>query len=218
MTEAATATEAGPPAGVARGPAVRSGWRRWLAGALVLAIAALAVGYFGTKPLVGPASGRQALLGEPAKGVGPLVGHEAPNFKLRDPAGKPIELRQFRGKAVLINFWATWCFPCRDEMPELEQLYREHRGQGLVVLAVSIDNETSVKHIPEYLREGSPAVGSYTFPVAVDSKQEVARAYRLSGVPSSFFLDPAGVVRAVQPGAMSRQTMVERLRTVLPAA
>jgi peroxiredoxin len=218
MTGAEATSEGVPPAGAAPGSVGRSGWRRCLVGVLVLAVAAPAGWYFGTKPLVGPPSGSQALMGEPAKGVGPRVGFEAPNFKLQDPTGKPIELRQFRGKAVLINFWATWCYPCRDEMPELEQFYREHREQGLVVLAVSIDNESSVKHIPEYLQEGSPAVGPYTFPVAVDSKQEVARAYKLMGVPSSFFLDRAGVVRAVQPGAMSRQTMVDRLRTVLPAA
>jgi hypothetical protein len=71
---------------------------------------------------------------------------------------------------------------------------------------------------PDYLKEGSPAVGSYTFPVALDTKQEVARAYKLAGVPASFFVDRAGVIRAVQPGAMNRQTMLDRLRTVLDVA
>jgi cytochrome c-type biogenesis protein len=156
-------------------------------------------------------------MGGPAKGVGPRVEYEAPNFTLKDPSGAPVELKQLRGKAVMINFWATWCAPCRDEMPEMEQIYRAHKDDGLVILAVSVDNESSTRFIPDYLKEGAPAVGSYTFPVALDSKQQVMQTYRITGVPSSFFVDPAGVIRAVQPGAMNRQTMLERLRTIFPA-
>ena len=99
----------------------------------------------------------------------------------------------------------------------MERIYREHKDDGLVILAVSVDNNSSTRFIPDYLREGAPSVGSYTFPVALDSKQEVMQTYRITGVPSSFFVDPAGVIRAVQPGAMNRQTMLERLRTIYPA-
>jgi peroxiredoxin len=195
---------------------VLRGRGRWIVGIVVLAVALPVGWYFGTKPLVAPSTSGQTLMGQPAKGVGPLVGFEAPNFKLQDPTGKPVELKQFRGKSVLINFWATWCVPCRDEMPELEQLYREHADQGLVVLAVSIDNESSTKFIPEYLKEGSPLTGAYTFPVALDSQQDVMKSYKLTGVPSSYFVDPAGVIRAVQPGAMSRRTLDERVAAIFP--
>ncbi|MGH2350749.1 MAG: redoxin domain-containing protein [Chloroflexota bacterium] len=197
----------------------RSGRFRWIAGIVLLAVVAPLVWYGATRPLVAPGAGVAASQGGAAKGVGPLLDHEAPNFRLKDPSGAPIELRQFRGKAVVLNFWATWCVPCREEMPELERLYRLHKeSPGLVVLAVSIDDESSARHVPEYLKEGDPQVGSYTFPVALDTKQEVVRLYKLGGVPSSFFIDSAGVIRAVQPGAMNRQTMLERLRTVLPLA
>ena len=178
------------------------------------------LGYVATRPLVAPGSGAAGSSGGAAKGVGPLVDHEAPNFRLKDAAGaRDVELKQFRGQPVLLNFWATWCVPCREELPEMEQLYRQHAGPGggLVVLAVSIDSEAAAKDVPEYLKEGDPKVGAYTFPVGLDTKQEVARLYRLGGVPSSFFIDPAGVIRAVQPGAMNRQILVDRVRTILPS-
>jgi thiol-disulfide isomerase/thioredoxin len=200
-----------------RGPlaGVRARRARWIAGVLLLVVAAPVAWYVTTQPLVTPRGAAGVGTGSPAKGIAPLVGYEAPNITLRDPSGRPIELKQFRGRPVLVNFWATWCVPCREEMPELEQVYRRYQAEGLVVLAVSIDAEASAGHVPDYLKEGSPAVGSYTFPVALDTKQEVARAYQLAGVPASFFVDRAGVIRAVQPGAMNRQTLLDRLRTVV---
>lgn len=178
------------------------------------------LGYVATRPLVAPGSGLPGSSGGAAKGVGPLVDHEAPNFRLKDAAGaRDVELKQFRGQPVLLNFWATWCVPCREELPEMEQLYRQHAGPGggLVVLAVSIDSEAAAKDVPAYLKAGDPRVGSYTFPVALDTKTEVARLYKLGGVPSSFFIDQGGVIRAVQPGAMNHQILLDRVRTILPS-
>jgi alkyl hydroperoxide reductase subunit AhpC len=103
-------------------------------------------------------------------------------------------------------------------MPELEQLYRQYKDQGLVVLGVSIDDASSTKQVPDVLKEGSPSVGSYTFPVALDVKQDVMRQYHLFGVPSSFFIDRDGVVRVVQPRVMDRSTMLDGLKHILPNA
>ncbi len=190
---------------------------RWLVGIVLLAVAAPVVWTLVTQPLVSSGNLAQSQ-GGTAKGVGPLLDHEAPNFKLRDASGRNLELKQFRGQAVLLNFWATWCAPCREEMPEMEQFYRQNKDSaGLVVLAVSIDTEAAAKDVPAYLKEGDPKVGSYTFPVALDTRQEVAKLYRLGGVPASFFVDRDGIIRAVQPGVMNRQLMIERLRTILPA-
>src|SRR5687767_6319195 len=163
-----------------------------------------------------PTPGAITGTGGTAKGVGPQVDYEAPNFKLKDPAGKDVELKQFRGKPVLLNFWATWCVPCRDEMPELETLYREHRNKGLVVLAVSVDDERFARDIPEFLKEGDPDVGAYTFPVALDLKQEVLKQYKLLGVPQSFFIDASGVIRAAQPRVMNRSMMLEGIAQIVP--
>ena len=187
--------------------------RRLALGAAFLVGAPL-IAYAATRPL---GSGVIGIVGSggTAKGVAPQVDYEAPNFKLKDPAGRDVELKQFRGKPVLLNFWATWCIPCREEMPELETLYREHRSKGLVVLAVSVDDERFAKDIPEFLKAGDPAVGGYTFPVALDLKQEVQKQYKLLGVPQSFFLDAVGVIRMVQPRVMNRQMMLDGLQLIL---
>src|SRR5687768_688580 len=150
--------------------------RRLAVGAAFLFGTPLAA-YAATRPIGSPLSITGT--GGAAKGVAPQVDYEAPNFKLKDPAGREVELKQLRGKPVLLNFWATWCVPCRAEMPELETLYREHRSKGLVVLAVSVDDERFAKDIPEFLKEGDPVVGAYTFPVALDLKQEVLKQYKL---------------------------------------
>jgi cytochrome c biogenesis protein CcmG/thiol:disulfide interchange protein DsbE len=203
-------------------PRTQGGWlaghRRLVAGAIALAVLAPLAWFLGTRPLAGPGLLGAISAGGDARGVGPLPGHEAPPFTLKDPSGQTITLRQFRGQVVLLNFWATWCAPCREEMPELERLYRDNKDQGLVVLAVSIDDASSARHVPEYLKEGHPSVGPYTFPVALDQKQEVAMKYKLLGVPASFFIDRDGVIRVVQPRVMSRQMMLDSLRVVLPEA
>lgn len=197
--------------------------RRWAAGVLAVAAVSPLVWLVGTRPLVSPGAGATPPEMVPdghervAKGVAPLVDYEAPGFALRDAQDQPVELKQFRGRPVLLNFWATWCAPCREEMPEFEEVYRQHREQGLVVLAVSLDDEAGAKQVPGYLREGSPRVGAYTFPVALDTKQEVARSYRLAGIPASFFLDQSGVIRVLHPGAISRQQLLDRLHVILPA-
>ena len=191
--------------------------RRRLALGAAFLVGAPALVYFGTQPL---GSGLTGIVGSggASKGVAPQVDYEAPNFKLKDPSGKDVELKQFRGKPVLLNFWATWCVPCREEMPELELLYRENKAKGLIVLAVSEDAEQFAKDIPEFLKEGDPTVGAYTFPVALDTKQEVYALYKLKGVPQSYFIDPAGVIRVIQPRIMNKQMMLDGLQNIMPGS
>jgi peroxiredoxin len=201
--------------------APRGGWIaghvKLIAGIVAVLILAPVIWVVGTMPI---ASGSKVVTGTggAAKGVGPQVDYEAPNFKLLDPSGKPVELKQFRGHPVLLNFWATWCAPCREEMPEIEQIYREYKDRGLIVLGISVDDSSSTKNVPELIKEGSPSVGSYTFPVALDVKQEVLQRYKLLGVPSSYFIDASGVIRVVQPRAMSRQNIVDGVAAVMPKA
>ena len=158
---------------------------------------------------------RLGLLGAEA---GALVGGEAPDFNLPSLAGTRLTFSELRGHPVLLNFWATWCAPCKAELPELELLYRAHQDEGLVVLAVSEDADASYVSVRPYVRQGSPRTGPYTFPVAFDREQEVGHRYRLAGLPGSFFVDGGGVVRAVQPGAMTPQRVQALLATVLPPA
>lgn len=117
----------------------RAGRRRWIAGGVASALAGplvwlAATRSFGTAAVgVGTPGGAAGS----AKGTAPLVDHEAPNFTLPDPSGARVELRQLRGKSVILNFWATWCAPCKEEMPEFEQLYRQYRDQGLAAIPVT---------------------------------------------------------------------------------
>jgi peroxiredoxin len=107
--------------------------------------------------------------------------------------GASFRLSDHRGKVVLVNFWATWCPPCREEMPALERLYRQHKAQGLVLVAVSIDADPKV--VPPYVK-GS----KLTFSVALDPKAEVANKYGVRALPSSFVVDRQGTMTALALG------------------
>ena len=117
----------------------------------------------------------------------------APDFTLPTLSGAPIHLAELRGKVVLLNFWATWCVPCRTEMPTLEALYQRYKDRGLDVLAVNLDLR-STAGVAAFLQE----VG-VTFRVGLDPSWSIARAYRVLGLPTTYLIDRAGnvVVREV---------------------
>ncbi len=118
----------------------------------------------------------------------------APDFTLDRPSGSRVRLRDFRGKIVFLNFWATWCIPCRAEMPAMERLYQDLHGKGLVVLAVNFqDDPEAVRSFREELR--------LTFPMALDRTGTAASAYRVRGLPASFILDREGRIVARSLGA-----------------
>ncbi|MCC6972050.1 MAG: TlpA family protein disulfide reductase [Phycisphaerales bacterium] len=104
------------------------------------------------------------------------------DFAAQDLQGKPVRFAAFRGKVVLLNFWATWCPPCRKEMPAMERLHRAYRERGLVVLAVSQDEAPL-----EEVRRFAVSLG-LTFPVWHDRAREAARHYSLPGVPTSYLI------------------------------
>jgi peroxiredoxin len=117
----------------------------------------------------------------------------AEDFTLGMADGSSFRLNAHRGKTVLINFWATWCPPCREEMPALERLYQQHKDQGLVLVAVSIDADP--KLVPPYLK-----ANRLTFPVALDPGADVANTYGVRALPSSFVVDRHGVMAALALG------------------
>lgn len=118
------------------------------------------------------------------------VGRVAPDFELPGLDEKTVRLSDFRGKVVFLNFWATWCKPCREEMPSMEVLYKNFEKDGLVILAVSIDRVTTKKDIPPFVKSMN-----LTFPVLVDSWGQTDKRYKLMGVPETYIIDRDGVLR-----------------------
>jgi peroxiredoxin len=117
------------------------------------------------------------------------VGDEAPNFQLRDLAGNLISLSQLRGKIVLVNFWATWCGPCRVEMPAMEQLYRTFPRKEFEILAISTDPQGAAVTRPFQQEMG------FTFPILHDSEYRVGLTYGARTLPMTFMVDRQGVIR-----------------------
>lgn len=123
------------------------------------------------------------------------VGDEAPNFQLRDLAGNMVSLSQLRGKVVLLNFWATWCGPCRIEMPAMEQLYRSYSRKDFEILAVSTDAQGASVTRPFQQEMG------FTFPILHDADYRVGLMYGARSLPMTFMVDRNGIVRQKVPGA-----------------
>jgi len=124
-----------------------------------------------------------------------VVGKAAPDFTLSDLNDKPYRLSDFRGKVVFLNFWATWCKPCREEMPSMEILNKNFEKDGLVILAVSIDRVTTTKDIPPFVKGMN-----LTFPVLIDSWGKTDMPYKRMGVPETFIIDQQGVIREIVIG------------------
>lgn len=135
---------------------------------------------------------------------GALIGKEAIDFALKDLSGQEVSLKNLRGKVVLINFWASWCGPCRVEMPYLEKLHREFKGTEVIILG--IDDER-----PEVAREFLKKNG-YTFATLVDDRREVARKYRISGIPQVFVIGRDGKVVTHYVGAHSESDLRAALK------
>lgn len=145
---------------------------------------------------------------EPPEGV--RVGDRAPDFTLPGPDGSPIALSDLRGKVVLLNFWATWCFPCRQEMPLFQQIYAQRGEEGFVVLAVNVGES------PAQAQQFMDSLG-LTFPVALDQDQSLSRQYRVFGLPTSFLIDRRGVIHYVLPGAVRPVEFNRQVEEILAA-
>ena len=148
-------------------------------------------------PAAAPAAPTARAPGRPAP---PRIGAQAYSFALNDLQGNPVLLSDFRGKSVMINFWATWCGPCRAEIPAMVELYDERRDQGFEILAVNVaENPANVAGFVERF--------DMRFPVLLDRTGKVAVAYRVRGMPTSIFVDEQGIIQATVVGALSKPAM-----------
>ncbi len=131
----------------------------------------------------------------------PVVGTPAEDFQLVDLEGTHRSLSQYRGKVVLVNFWATWCKPCTTEMPAMQATYEKLKDKGFVVLAVNeLEEEAKVReHITQH---------GHTFPVLMDRDNKVANQFGVFGLPVSVFIDEQGVVREYVKGGLLTEKLI----------
>ena len=116
-----------------------------------------------------------------------LEGKQAPDFSLQSLDGKAYKLSDLKGKIVLIDFWATWCGPCREELPIIEKLHREFKDKNLVVLGISNEDRDTI----EKFLKNNPL----TFPILLDEKGKVAKSYRVVAIPRLLLIDKTGKIR-----------------------
>jgi peroxiredoxin len=129
--------------------------------------------------------------------------HQHAEFALTDLQGKTWDLKELRGKVVLVNFWATWCPPCRSEMPDLDSLYKQFKEQGFVVLAIS---DEDVSKVQPYLEQYH-----YTYPILLDPGRKVHEAFNIEGIPKSFVYDREGKLVAQSIDMRTRGQFLEML-------
>lgn len=136
---------------------------------------------------------------------------KAPSFKIQTLAGESVTLEDYRGKKILLNFWATWCPPCKEEMPYMQQFYEEYADEDYVVLAVNVTpSEKSKEDVASFIEEYA-----LTFPVLMDEEGEITHQYEILSYPTSYFIDSHGVIRKKIVGGMSKD-MILREMLLLP--
>jgi len=133
----------------------------------------------------------------------PIMQRPAPDFTLPDPGGNPVSLSEWRGRPVLINFWATWCGPCEVEMPTIQAAYEKHQADGLIVLAVAVEDNA------DDVRRFFDSYGLTFQPVLDDGT--TARSYAVFGLPTSFFVDAEGQIVATHTGVLTARALEDYL-------
>ena len=168
---------------------IRSGWQRTAAVSLLMMIGLLLAACGGSSDF-------------------PMPGNPAPEFTLKDLQGREVKLSQFRGKPVLLNFWASWCGPCREELPLIEATQQKHQGEDLVVLGVNAGDA------PE-IAQAFVSENHLTFPIVLDSTSDVARAYQVRGIPTSVFINSDGQIVNRHSGVFTERILSGYLNNIL---
>jgi len=145
--------------------------------------------------------------------AGLKVGQPAPDFTLDMLDGGQVILSGLKGKAVLINFWASWCVPCREETPDLVQAYHVHQAEGLVILGVNMTSIDTISDAKAFAVEFQ-----IPYPVLLDKDGKVAALYRVSGIPTSYFINRQGTITHVQIGKLTPEQIEQFVKEILPAS
>lgn len=140
--------------------------------------------------------------------VGLQIGNLAPDFELAGLDGETLKLCDYRGQAVMLNFWATWCLPCRQEMPLFQAAYEQYQDDGLVILAANVgEDATTARNYADEL--------GLSFDIGLDQAAELSRAYRVFGMPTTFFINRQGVIDYLAIGAVRESDLDDILARIL---
>ncbi|GIK58800.1 MAG: redoxin domain-containing protein [Chloroflexi bacterium] len=140
----------------------------------------------------------------------PIVGHPAPNFTLPNTLGQEVTLHDLAGQPVVLNFWATWCAPCRVEMPAFQQASVQYNGRATII---GINQGEAAKNVT-----GFGAEYGITYPLLLDTDQQISRLYEVRGLPTTLFIDANGIVREVVIGAITPAVLQNRVERLLAEA
>jgi peroxiredoxin len=150
--------------------------------------------------------------GAPKLEPAPIAGYPAPDFELANLKGEKVRLSDYRGMPVILNFWATWCGPCRAEFPEFQAAAVDNADR-LVIIGVNNTYADNPEAVPEFVREMG-----VTFPILLDNEQQVVNAYNVLGLPTTVFIDSKGVVNEVFTGPLNKayiESKIQELQTGL---
>ncbi|MBT2680860.1 TlpA family protein disulfide reductase [Bacillus sp. ISL-35] len=131
------------------------------------------------------------------------IGLMAPSFTLKNFAGEEIDLKKYKGRKIMLNFWATWCPPCKEEMPAMEKFYKNHSGQ-IEILAINLDPQNDVKGFAEK--------NDLSFQILLDESGTTQKSYQIISIPTTFIIDEKGVILKRHIGSMSYEQMEELLK------
>lgn len=136
--------------------------------------------------------------------VGSAVGDLAADFTLKDLDGQTITLSSLRGRPVMLNFWASWCSPCRSEMPDIQAVYIERLvdSPSLVILSINLGEASAT--VGQFMEDGH-----YTFPALLDSQKNVALQYDVTHIPTTFFIDENGIIKERRVGPFSSKGQID---------
>lgn len=170
---------------------------------IVLAVAGLILALVAIGLLLMQGSAKNEFAGNSLETMEP-----APSFALALLDGKSFQFHDYKGKPVLINFFASWCLPCREEMPVLEKIVREYQSKGVVFLGIAVDDtEDKMK---EFIKRYD-----VTFPVGLDKTAEIQKAFGLYGIPTTYFIDKRGVISYFHSGVVTEELLQHELDKLL---
>ncbi len=144
------------------------------------------------------------IMNQEEKPVGAKVGASSSDFSHQDTEGNKVTLSDYKGKKVILNFWATWCNPCKKEMPEMEKIHQKY--EDVVILAINLDTENDIKgFMNEY---------ELTFQALLDTEEKVNDQYEVVSIPTSFFIDEEGIIRKKIVGILDYEKMEDNLEAL----